>query len=79
MRVPEIIDKLCNHEISKREALHELEKILNNEALQFTVEEFSYTVGKQHATLKIVLPYQYYKVQDKIKKGDNVNVFLLNS
>ena len=81
MKVKEIIDKLCIHEISKQDAIEQITIITDglrrNNALEFTVEESGFTVENNHGYLKLKLPYQYSKMEGRIKQGDKVDVVLL--
>lgn len=81
MKVNEIIEKLCNHEISKRDAIEHIKVITDglrkNESLEFVVEESGFTVENNHGYLKLKLPYQYSKMENKVSKGDKVDVTFL--
>jgi len=62
MKVKEIIEKLCSHEISKQDAIEQIAVITDglrkNNALEFNVEEVSFSVENNHGYLKLKLPYQ---------------------
>ena len=81
MKVKEIIEKICNHEISKQDAIEQITIITDglrrNNALEFTVEEIGSTSENNHGYLKLKLPYQYSKIDGIIKKGDKVDVVLI--
>jgi len=81
MKVKEIIEKLCNHEISKTDAIEHIKVITDglrkNESLEFVVEEFGFTSENNHGYLKLKLPYQYSKMENKVSKGDKVDVTFL--
>ena len=81
MKVKEIIEKLCSHEISKQDAIEYITEITNglrkNNALEFEVEQVSYSIQDNHGFLKLILPYQYSKIEGEIKKGDKVDVIIL--
>ena len=81
MKVKEIIEKLCNHEISKKDAIAQIKVITDglrkNESLEFVVEESGFTAENNHGYLKLKLPYQYSKMKDKVSKGDKVDVTFL--
>lgn len=81
MKVKEIIEKLCSHEISKQDAIEQISIITDglrrNNALEFIVEESGFTVENNHGYLKLKLPYQYSKMEDRIKQGDKVDVVSL--
>lgn len=81
MKVKEIIEKLCNHEISKQDAIEQITIITDglrkNNALEFTVEESGFTAENNHGYLKLKLPYQYSKMKGMIKQGDKVDVVFL--
>jgi len=81
MKIKQIIEKLCNHEISKQDAIEKLliitDGLRKNHALEFTVEETAFTIENDHGILKLKLPYQYYKIKGRIKKGDKVDVVFL--
>ena len=78
MKIKEIIEKLCSHEISKKDAIEQISIITDglrkNNALEFTVEEIGFTSEENHGYLKLKLPYQYSKIDGRIKKGDKVDV-----
>lgn len=81
MKTELIIDKLLSHEISKRQALELIER--NNDslrsqgALRFQVEEVAFRTKTNDGILKLRLPYQYSKIENKIDKGDFVDVIIL--
>lgn len=81
-KVKEIIGKLCSHEISKQDAIDQINIIANalikNNALEFTVEESGFTLENNHGYLKLKLPYQYAKMERRVKRGDKVNVLFLS-
>lgn len=81
MKVKEIIEKLCNHEISKTDAMEQIKFITDglrkNESLEFVVEETGFTVENNHGYLKLKLPYQYSKMKNKVSKGDKVDLTFL--
>ena len=81
MKIKEIIEKLCIHEISKKDAIEQISIITDglrkNNALEFTVEEIGFTSENNHGYLKLILPYQYSKINGRIKKGDKVDVVLI--
>jgi hypothetical protein len=81
MKIDKIIESLSNHEISKSEAIAQLTEITNslrkNSAIEFTVEEVSFSVEDNHAFLKLKLPYRYDDIQGKVKRGDKLDVVLI--
>jgi hypothetical protein len=81
MKVKEIIEKLCLHEISKKDAIEHIARITDglrkNNALEFKVEEVSFSVENNHGYLKLKLPFQYSKIENKVKSGDKVDVMFL--
>ena len=81
MKVKEIIDKLCSNEISKQDAIEQITIITDrfriNNALEFTVEESGFTVKNNHGYLKLKLPYEYSKMEGRVKQGDKVDVVFL--
>lgn len=81
MKIEEIIDKLCNHEISKSDAIDEINIIVNklrkDGAIEFIVDVVAYTVNDNTGYLKLKLPYQYSKIQDRVRAGDKVDVIFL--
>lgn len=81
MKIEEIIDKLCSHEISKHEAIEELTTITKglrkNKALEFEVTYVAYTAENNHGILHLKLPYQYSKMGNRVKVGDSVDVVFL--
>jgi hypothetical protein len=81
MKIKDIIEKLCNHEISKFEAINQIKNITDglrkNDSLEFIVESFAFTVGDNHGILNLTIPYGYSKIEGKIKRGDKIDVLLL--
>jgi hypothetical protein len=81
MKLKEIIEKLCSHEISKQDAIEQITIITDglrrNIALEFTVEEIGSTSENNHGYLKLKLPYQYSKIENRVKSGDKVDVVFL--
>ena len=81
MKVKEIIEKLCNHDISKTDAIEQIKVITDglrkNESLEFVVEEYGFTSENNHGYLKVKLPYQYSKMENKVSCGDKVDVTFL--
>ena len=81
MKIDEIIENLCGHSISKHEALQEMTTIIDglrkNNALEFNVEEVGFSIEDNHGYLKLKLPYQYSKMERRVKKGDKVDVVFL--
>jgi hypothetical protein len=81
MKVKKIIEKLCNHEISKDQAIEEMSCIINSlrrcKSLEFNVEQVSVSVENNHGYLRLKLPYQYSKMRDKVRVGDKVDVVFL--
>ena len=81
MKAQEIIEKLCNHEISKIDAIEQIKLMSDgfrkNNALEFTVEQVSFSIENNHGFLKLKLPYQYSKIEGKFKQGDKVDVILI--
>ena len=81
MKVKEIIEKLCSHKISKQDAIEQIAVITDglrkNNALEFNVEEVSFSVENNHGYLKLKLPYQYSKIENRVKSGDKVDVVFL--
>lgn len=81
MRIKEIVEKLCNHEISKEEAIKQISIITDglrmNDALEFIVEHTGFTSENNHGILKLKLPYEYSKMEGKVKEGDKVDVLIV--
>ena len=81
MKLKEIIEKLCNHQITKMDAIEQIKVITNGlrrkESLEFVVDESGCTSENNHGYLKLKLPYQYSKMQNKVTKGDKVDVTFL--
>jgi hypothetical protein len=83
MKIKEIIDALCNHEITKAQATEKIESIFDgcriNNSIEFQVVE----VGEYHPSglyyLKLRLPYEYSKIKDNVNSGDKVDVIFLPS
>jgi hypothetical protein len=81
MKINEIIEKLCSHEITKNQAIEAISIIVNgfrnNNAIEFTVESVGFTIESKHGILELKLPYQYSRIENKVKKGDKIDVILL--
>ena len=81
LKVKDIIEKLCKHEISKTDAIEQIHLITDglrkNESFEFLVEESGFTSKNNHGYLKLKLPYQYSKMDNKVCKGDKVDVTFL--
>lgn len=81
MTIKEIIDKLCNHEISKAEAEKELNQLIGGlrqkGALEFTVTKVGFTVADNHGIVEMMLPYGYDRLEKTLQKGDKVDVVIL--
>lgn len=80
MKLKEIIDRLCNHEISKQDAIEQITIItdrLRKGALEFTVDEVGSMVQSDEGYLKLILPYGYSKMKGLVKTGDKVDVTFL--
>jgi hypothetical protein len=81
MKIKEIIEKLCSHEISKNEAINLITEITDgfrkNNALEFIIEEYGTTTHSDSGYLKLILPYQYSKMKGKVKNGDKVDVVFI--
>jgi hypothetical protein len=81
MKVKDIIEQLCSHEISKDKAIEQIISITDglrkNDALEFNVEDYGCTVENDHGYLKLKLPYQYSKMDGRVRKGDKVDVVFL--
>lgn len=79
MRLNEIINSLCNHEISKDEAIEKISSIINSfkrrEPMEFTVQDVKFSVQDNHGYLFLKIPYGYSKIEGKFKLGDAVDVF----
>lgn len=81
MKIEQIIDKLCSHELSKTEAHERINEIINgmrnNNAIQFDVEDVSFSLPDNHGFLKLKIPFQYSEIENLINKGDKVDVVVL--
>ena len=79
--ITEIIESLCSHEISKQEAINQLGLIVDGlrvkSALEFEIEEISFSVENNHGRLNLLIPYGYSKMPDKLKRGEKVDVIFL--
>ena len=78
MKVEEIINNVCNHEISKSDAIKAIKEITDSlrkqGALEFNVEAVKFGVETNDGYLELRLPYGYNKIEGKINKGDKVDV-----
>lgn len=81
MKIGEIVEALAKHEISKQEAIDKLTEIVNgfrgSNSIEFDVEEVSFCLPEKHGYLKLKLPYQYHKIESRVKVGDRVDVVFL--
>jgi hypothetical protein len=78
MRIAEIIDQLCSHQISKSDAIEKLRDIVEEQrccaGFDYFVNEVGETVSEE-CYLKLY-SYSYTKNKSKIKKGDRVKVII---
>lgn len=74
MTSSQIVEQLCNHEISKEDAIKEIESIRKGNLIRFIVDGISSATPDNHGYLKLKLPYQYFKIENALKKGDSVDV-----
>ncbi len=83
MKISEIINQLCSHEISKQEAIVQLTEITDGlrkkNTFEFTVEEVGHIQDGHltHGYLNLKLPYRFYDIQDRVRVGDKVDVTFL--
>lgn len=81
MKIKQIVDKLCNHEISKVEAVDFLAEIIdsfrNKNAIGFFVEQVAFSSENNDAVLSLRAPYSYNKIKGKVEIGDRVDVVIL--
>lgn len=81
MKVEKIIDHLCNHEISKTEAIglirETIDSLRSKAAVKFLVEEVAFSVESNDAVLKLRAPYNYKAIEGKVEYGDAVDVIIL--
>jgi len=76
----EIIDSLCNHTISKGQALQEIIDIFNNfkgAGTEFIIDGIGFTSESNHGYITGKIPYGYDIIKDKFKKGDSICVFVI--
>lgn len=74
MNIDEILNKLCDHEISKEDAKRLLYK--KEKSLVFDIESTSFTVENNHGILKISLPFGWSEISH-FKAGMKVKVKLI--
>ena len=81
MKINKIIDMLCNHDISKKEAVKmitdKMDLLKDKSQIYFTVDGVGESVVNSHAHLNLVLWYGYPEIEGKFKKGDTVGVVML--
>jgi|LakMenEpi03Aug12_release.lakeMendotaPanAssembly.Ray.scaffolds.fasta_scaffold3733717_1 hypothetical protein len=81
MKIDEILNKLCNHEISKQQAKelikHITDSLRNKNCFEFTIEEISFNCHNFDGFLKIKMPYGFAKMDKKFKTGDLIDVNLV--
>lgn len=77
-RIEIIVEKLSKHELSKVDAVNMLQALFDEqrkkEAVEFEVEEVSFSVENNHGFIKAKVPYGYSKIENKIKKGSKVDI-----
>lgn len=80
MKIDEILEKLCNHEISKSDAKELIKNIIDNykhkNYIEFTVESTSFNCHNFDGYLNLKMPYGFAKMENVFKKGDKVDVNL---
>ena len=81
MKIIDIVENLCNHSISKDQAIEEIANIVNGfrkgKAIEFVVDEVGFTVEHNDGYLKLKIPFRNDKIEGKIKAGDKVDVVVL--
>ena len=76
----EVIDDLCNHKINKGQALEEIIDIFNKSktaGIEFVVEDIGCTTPSNHGYIKAEIRYGFQTIENKIKKGDRINVTIM--
>ena len=77
-KIEQIIDALSKHELSKHEAVDMIRSLFNEqrrkEAIEFEVEQVSFSVENNHGFIKAKIPYGYNKIDGKIEKGSKIDV-----
>jgi hypothetical protein len=77
-KIETIIDALAKHELSKDEAVNMLRALFNEqrrkEAIEFEVEQVTFSVHDNHGFIKAVVPFGYNKIDGKITKGSKIDV-----
>jgi hypothetical protein len=74
MSIDDVLNKLCNHEISKSEAKLLLTK--KEKKLVFDIESTSFTIPNEHGNLYLKLPFGWSKMMH-YKAGMKVSVKLI--
>ena len=81
MKIQEIIDKLCSHEISKNDAVYLLSEMFNTVRLRTSIEcdvtSVACTVENNHGIINLKIPYGYSKIENKLSKGDKVDLIII--
>ena len=76
-----ILNDLLSHQISKAEALSLLKDITdglrNKGAIEFEIDEISFTVQENHAYVSLKKPYGYNQIKNIISKGDKIDLNLI--
>jgi len=76
----EIIDSLCNHKISKGQALQEIIDIFNNFKIagtEFVIDGIAFTSESNHGYITAKIPYGYDLIKARFKKGDIIYVSVI--
>ena len=82
--IKNIIDQLCNHEISRQEAVSQIRKITNGLRLRENIEAEVEEIGTRgdDVYLKVIIPFKarelcFNNERDKIKDGDKIDITLI--
>ncbi|MCG9971016.1 hypothetical protein [Christiangramia crocea] len=72
MKLEQIIDRLCSHEITKTEAVSLIKEKVQEKGIEFEIEGISTTTPSGHYNLEITCYYGEYKCDNKFNKGDKL-------
>jgi hypothetical protein len=81
MKIKQVIEQLCSHEISKQQAIELITEITDSlrskRAIGFYVEGIAFSSESNDAILNLRAPYYYDKIKGRIEIGDLVDVEIL--
>lgn len=79
--IRKIVESISSHEISKQDAIHKLNLLFDlerkAEAIEFQVENVSFSVHNNHGYITAIIPYGYDRIKEIIKVGSKIDVKVL--